>query len=242
MIGKTLKHPFFGNFPTAIDLFTRNPQFGTVVSRVNRIADKISTGTSTLPFTSTKTSSLDIANDFRGAAFEGFGEIFIKLMGVIPQIGIDKYEPLTGVGDDYGVDGKGIGRNGKLLTVQFKFRSEYDTVLHGNKDHLHNFVNASLEMGVDINDNDNMVIITTADEVFYKDMTAEWKEKVRYISPNNSWGCYRDRKYAPQNPTNLFSLKSLLDDNPIFWNAASDLVNGIVSTTHDPEGSGLVRL
>jgi hypothetical protein len=216
-----LQHSFFKNYPDTIKLISGTSKFGTVTSRINRIADDI---TNRIPvnFTSSKTVPLDIANDFRGAAFEAFGEIFIKLLGIHPQVGIEQYEPMTG--DDYGIDGKGIGNNGKILTVQFKFRSEFDSIIYGDKDHLHNFINASLEMGVDIKDNMNMVIITTASEVFYKDMSVSWKDRVRYISGNASWGCFKGQKYVPQNPTNILSLKTLLDDNKIFWNSACQLV------------------
>ena len=127
---------------------------------------------------------------------------------------------------DYGVDGKGIGLNGKLLTVQFKFRGEFDNTLTANKDHLDNFVNASFELGVDINDDFNMLILTTGKGVFYKDMSIKWKDKVRFISSNESWGCFKKQKYVPQDPTNIFSFKSLLDGNLPFWNTACTLIEG----------------
>jgi hypothetical protein len=72
-----LQHSFFKNYPDAIKLISGTSKFGTVTSRINRIADDI---TNRIPvnFTSSKTVPLDIANDFRGAAFEAFGEIFIS--------------------------------------------------------------------------------------------------------------------------------------------------------------------
>lgn len=218
-----LCHPFWTNYPNARALYERTPKITGWISRVKRIAEQLEENPGTINFTSEKTDPADVANDFRGAAFESFGEVLIKTLGLMPLIGIADYEPVTS--DDYGVDGKGIGKNGKLLTVQFKFRSEYDTVLFGDKDHLNNFINASIEMGVDIGDSNNMVIITTADEVFYKDMTVEWKNKVRYIAPNKSWGCFRGLKYTPQDPTNIFCLKTLVDDNVPFWSTAIQAIS-----------------
>lgn len=216
-----LEHPFWKNYPDSLSLYEKNTKMGTWISRVVKVAAKIEKDPSSIKFKSVKTSPIDIANDFRGSSFEAFGELLIKLQGLNPLIGIYDYTPLFNNDEnnynDYGVDGKGLGKNGKLATVQFKFRSVFGTTLFADKDHLHNFINASLEMGVNINDNENMIIITTADEVFYKDMTIEWKNKVKYIATNKSWGCYRNQKYVPQDPTNIFSLKTLVDNNRPFW-------------------------
>lgn len=221
-----LVHPFWKNYSSVKTLYGgKSKTIGGWISRVKRTAEKIEKDPSSVKFFSKETEPVKIANDFRGSAFEGFIELFLKLHGMNPLIGVSDYEPISALGDDYGVDGKGIGMNGKLITVQAKWRGEWDTILYGNKDHLHNFVNASLEMGVDIEDNHNMLILTTANEVFYKDMMVEWREKVRFIAPNQSWGCFRGMKYAPQDPTNVFSFKSLVDDNIPFWNKALELIS-----------------
>jgi len=219
-----LTHSFFKNTVVAKSLYTDVSKSGTWISRVVRIAEKIEKDPKSVPFISTKIEPKDIANDFRGAAFEGFGEALIKLMGSIPQIGIYDYEPYTG--PDYGVDGVGKGKNGKIATVQFKFRGEFDKVLTSKDDHLGNFVSASLEkpFEVSIDDNENMLILTTGKEVFYKDMSIEWKNKVKYIAQNQSWGCFRGQKYKPEDPTNTFSLKSLVDNNLAFWNQVYESV------------------
>ena len=220
-----LVHPFWKAYTNAGELFRGNPAFGTWVSRVTRIAEKIEQDPSKIPFKSDKTAANDIANDFRGSSFEGLGEIFLKLMGLNPLVGVYKYEPATGA--DYGIDGKGLGLNGKLLTVQFKYRGEFDKTLTAEKDPLGNFINASLELGVDINDDSNMLILTTGQGVFYKDMSVKWKDKVRYIAANESWGCFKRQKYVPQNPTNIFSFRSLLDGNLPFWNTANTLIKEV---------------
>lgn len=217
-----LVHPFWKKYSDALELFKGNSEFGSWVSRVTRISKKIEKDPRSIPFSSNRTNAIEIANQFRGDSFEGFGEIFLKLMGFNPLVGVYNYEP-TPI-DDYGIDGNGLGINGKLLTVQFKFRSEFDKTLTEEKDHLGNFLNASFELGVDINDDFNMLILTTGKRVFYKDVAIKWKNKVRYIASNESWGCFKNQKYIPQNPTNIFSFKTLLDGNLPFWNTAITLI------------------
>ena len=219
-----LIHPFWTAYPNAVDLFRGNPAFGTWVSRIGRIAEKIEKDPSSIPFTCDKTDANDIANRFRGDSLEGLGEILFKLQGTNPLIGVVDYIPLWT--NDFGVDGKGIGLNGKLMTFQFKFRGEFDKTLTGEKDHLDNFPNQSLELGVDENDDFNMLIVTTGKGVFYKDMSVKWRNKVRYLAANESWGCFKKQKYQAQDPTNIFSLKSLLDGNFPFWNTAVKLIEG----------------
>ena len=212
-----LKHTIWKSYKDNKSLYTGVQRFSTWMSRVNRIAEKIEANPAKVKYyTCDKTEPKDIANKFRGDCFEGFCEMLLKLMENDKRIGIAKYEPC--MSDDYGIDGRGVGLNGRLATVQIKFRSEYDKELHGVKDHLHNFVNASHEEGVTINENYNMLIITTGKGIFYRDMLAEWLSTVRYIAPNESWGCFKNEKYVPQDPTNMFSLQSLVDDNTPFWN------------------------
>jgi len=224
-----LVHPFFNNYSDTIELYSGIYKMSSWVSRVNRIAKDIEKDPSTVNFISKETIPEKIANDFRGSSFEFFGEIFLKLFGVIPQIGIRNYEPCSSDDDnpDMGVDGMGIGMNGKIMTVQFKFRGDTQKLLNAEKDHLNNFVNASFEppFGVDINDKGNMLIITTGKEVLYKDMLVEWRDKVKYIAFNESWGCFENQKFQKQGPTPIFSLKSLIDDNTIFWETAKEIIS-----------------
>ena len=217
-----LKHPFFKNYPKAFDLFAKCYKIGTLKSRFDRTAEQIAIDPTSINFTSAKTDKNDIANDFRGASFESFTEILLKLMGNNPNIGVLDYQP--NFDTDYGVDGVGIGNNGCVKTIQVKSRG-WDVVMGGNKDHLHNFVSYSINrFGVNVNDDCNMLIITSAKSINWRDMTSEWQEKVSYIAMNESWGCFRNSKYQPENPCNSFSLKTLLDDNYAFWEQAKKLI------------------
>ena len=80
------------------------------VSRVRRIAEQIEIDPNSVNFKSDKIESKDISNDFRGSAFEGFCEIFLKIYGCVLQIGIRNYEPCSSDIDipDMGVDSTGI--------------------------------------------------------------------------------------------------------------------------------------
>lgn len=135
---------------------------------------------------------------YKGDGFELFVEALIKLFPVDGRIGVANYTPI--VTDDTGADGIGIGMNGKPATVQVKFRSNNTVLLKANEDHLSNFITASQnKYGVSVEDVDNMLIVTTAenlhpfthDEMLYK--------KVRCIGWND--------------------LRALVDNNSLFWNA-----------------------
>lgn len=218
-----LLHPFFNRYKDAILLFEGCRTMGSWISRQSKIAKMIEADPSKVSFKSDKSASQDIANDFRGVSFEGFTEIFFHIFGIDPRIGIRDCRPFSG--KDYGVDLVGIGNNGHPATIQCKFRTEYDKVLKGDKDHLHNFVIQSWEdCGVPKEDTENMLIITTGKEVYYDDMTNEWNNKVRYIALNQSWGCFRGLKYQPQDPTNIFSLRAMTDHNLNFWITATNII------------------
>ena len=220
---KILQHTFFDAYPDSVTLFEGCRTMGGWISRQSRLAKKIESDPSSAKFSSDKTTPEDIANDFRGASFEGFTEIFIHAFGVDPHIGIKNCIPFEG--KDYGVDLVGVGNNGRPATVQCKFRTEYDKVLYGEKDHLHNFLIQSWEdCGVSKDDDNNMLIMTTAKEIYYDDMTNEWNNKVKYISLNQSWGCFRGLRYQPQDPTNVFSLRSMVDGNSLFWQLATEMI------------------
>ena len=218
---ENLLHPFFKNYKDAISLYSGCSTMGAYISRVSKIAKKIEEG-NPVDFISDKTDLKDIANDFRGASFEGFCiDFFLKEFGILKEIGVR--DPKQFAGKDWGVDIVGIGNNRKPWTGQCKSRV-YDCKLTSDKDHLDNFVNQSWDIGVDRNDTENMMILTTGKEVDFRDMH-EWNNKVRYIALNQSWGCFRCQKYQPQDPTNTFSFKSLLDDNHNFWDIAAERIS-----------------
>ena len=136
-------------------------------------------------------------NKYKGDGFELFVEALIKLSPVDNRIGIGNYKVVEG--QDVGVDGSGIGFNGKPATVQVKYRGFGSTkFLTANEDHLSNFVAASmLHEGVDPKDINNMLIITTADGLHFFTDQEMFGGKVRCL--------------------NRKDIGSLVDNNQLFW-------------------------
>jgi superfamily II DNA or RNA helicase len=98
-----------------------------------------------------------------GDFFELFGEFLIKKNGGDNRVGIFNY--LRTEKNAPGVDGKGVGANGYPATVQFKFRPSNYTITH-EKDGIGILTGISWgQYGVRIEDNKNILIITTAAKV-----------------------------------------------------------------------------
>ena len=131
-----------------------------------------------------------------GLGFEAMVESLINQMGSSPYIQLKDYTPVTK--GDMGVDGVGYGPNGETHTVQVKARTNTDSTLTANRDHISNFVAHSLlKYGAE-----TMTIITTASglhEVISQDM---YQGKVRTIG-------FED-------------LRRLVDNNAMFWSQFRD--------------------
>jgi hypothetical protein len=142
---------------------------------------------------------------YKGDGLELFVEALLKLSPVDCRLGITNYQIEEGV--DTGVDGHGIGIDGKVATVQVKYRSNTEKVLTANEDHLSNFTSASvLRYGVDPSLNTNMLIITTAEGLHYFTNDEMFQKKVRCIGNKE--------------------LRELVDNNTLFWNAFRELCVG----------------
>lgn len=140
---------------------------------------------------------------YKGDGFELFTEALIKLSPVDNRIGIGNYK-VIGEGEDFGVDGIGIGANGNPATVQVKYRSNNSQLLTANKDHLSNFVQASIvHENVDKDDNNNMLIITTAKGLHHFTDNEMYKNKVRCLGYDE--------------------LRQLVDNNLLFWDSFRNL-------------------
>jgi hypothetical protein len=143
-------------------------------------------------------------NTYKGDGFELFVEALIKLHPADNRIGIGNYEPIEGV--DTGVDGSGTGTNGKPATVQCKYKSNHTTLLTANDDHLSNFVVASfLYNNVDVNDKNNMLVVTTGVELDPFTQNEMFDNKVRCLG-------YKQ-------------LKSMVDNNMLFWDMFRQLIS-----------------
>lgn len=159
----------------------------------------------------------DVRNKYKGDGFELFVEVFIKVYGADMLIGIDPESYKIINVSDYGVDAEGIGLNGKIHTIQIKYR-QANCVLTANEAHLSNFTQLSYKskssggFGVDpndkckirrkrIKDTCNMTIIHCGKEIHYdvkenmlKDVReVNRKDIARRVDDNNIfWNCFRN--------------------------------------------------
>lgn len=158
--------------------------------------NKLSTFCSRLEQQSTQHPDRYASDKYKGDGFELFVEALIKLSPCDNRIGIGNYHLLDK--QDVGVDGVGIGANGKPATVQVKYRGYGKTLLTANNDHLSNFVSASiLHEHVDPNDQYNMLIITTAKGLHFFTDQEMFLGKVRCLG--------------------FEQLRELVDNNQLFW-------------------------
>lgn len=154
-----------------------------------------------------------IYNDYVGATFEVFAEVLLKTHGFDRRIGISNYEPINSSnGDkDLGVDGHGIGTNGRPATVQVKFRANPAYQLTANNDHLSNFmVDSWHRYNVEFTDVENMLVITNCAGLHYHTRDEMLRGKVRCLSG--------------------FELRELVDNNIPFWDTMRKLTQSPVLT------------
>jgi hypothetical protein len=134
---------------------------------------------------------------YYGDGFEAFTEVLINLLGATPSIQIKDYSPITE--GDMGVDGVGYGPNGEIHTVQVKARSDVNSVLTANKDHISNFVAHSLAKY----NAQHMTIFTTAkglhegvsDDMYMGKVRTFGQKELRLLVDNNTmfWQYFRDQ-------------------------------------------------
>lgn len=149
---------------------------------------------------------------YLGDGFEFFIELFLYLHPVDNRVGVYDYTPNQE--NDNGVDGIGINIRGEKSVVQIKYRSNVQTFLTANEDHLSNlFSDGMLAHNVvaDTTDSKNFrhFVFTTATGLhFYTDQEM-FKSKVK---------CFGYKE-----------LKSMVDKNVPFWNKVRDIVKKIDS-------------
>ena len=178
-----LCHPFKDVLPDIEEFFKADNGVG-VINTINALCNRIKK-------LAEKYAEIIREEDFKGWALELFAEYLIKTNASDNRIGIYNYVPVTGgEEDDLGVDGHGVGENQNPSTVQVKFRAG-DYVLRANEDHLSNFLVSSWnDFGVRMEDDKNMLIITTGQKV--DDWTREkmLKGKVRVLNREALGKCW----------------------------------------------------
>ena len=108
-----------------IKCFSNLNNFSTLLGRINRVAEIYIKDLWELYPDDNDEPGLE---RLKGDIFEIFVMAFIKILGADPKIGISEYNE-TPSGQDYGVDGYGVGMDTRNLTVQIKFRSDPNTLL-----------------------------------------------------------------------------------------------------------------
>ena len=148
-----LEHPFLHRCHNIDDLLNN-------VYKFNKFSQK-------LVNQSTMNPDFYDPDEYKGDGFELFCEAFIKLNPVETKwIGIGEYSPSPE--GEPGVDGSGIGLDGKIATVQCKFKTDNRWKLTANQDHLSNFTTISYrKYGVDPKSDNNLLILTSADGLHY---------------------------------------------------------------------------
>lgn len=140
------------------------------------------------------------ADSYKGDGFEAFVEVLIKASPIDKRINIVGYKPTTS--GDMGVDGAGVCHDGVTPhTVQVKYRSNAQSDLTANRDHISNFVAHSLANTLKYEgpngERPHMSIFTTAKGLHYK------VDSKMYAGRVHTWG------YA--------EIKKMVDGNLAFW-------------------------
>lgn len=135
-----LTHPFLHRCIDPVALLKDCVLFNTFTSRLEKQAKRYAEGADDGWI---RPVDKELLNKYKGDGFELFGECFIRVFGSDRKVGIDPASyKVVEEGEDRGVDGFGVGLNGKTHTVQFKYR-QANYVLSVNDDHLANFATNS---------------------------------------------------------------------------------------------------
>ena len=131
---------------------------------------------------------------YRGDGFEMFVEALIKLSPVDNRIGISEYQ--NAPYDEAGIDGFGIGFNGKPAAVQIKFKGDGKKMITESEDNIAGFLAVAQNTTYNVNRDDfatNLLIVTTGaglhrntEEQFFADgVRVLNNEKLRMLVDNN---------------------------------------------------------
>lgn len=165
----------------------------------------------------------DGSNSFKGDVTEVFAEYVLKGYG--RTWGIYNYVPffsVCGEEQDVGVDGTGLTKDGRIVTVQIKY-GNWSTSLDYIKRRLRTFHWTSIsKYGVGTISKDQMFIFTFANNINWMTLGGHFHGRLKFISQEESGGIY-----LPHNdPTEILSLKSVCNNNPTLWNTFYSMVNG----------------
>ena len=205
-----LAHPFVNICPDIDEFLKSDNEYG-VICKINEFCYRVNK-------LSAKYADRIDENKFKGDALELFVEYMIKTCPEDNRIGIYDYQIPSEIDEeDLGVDGIGVGENGFPATVQVKYRAG-NYVLTANNDHLSNFLTASVfDYNVRMEDDKNMLIVTTGQKVDEFTLNSMLKGKVRVLNHD--------------------ALQFMYDGRPEWWKRFYEAVRDSrakVGVKHDP--------
>lgn len=141
---------------------------------------------------------------FIGDGFEMLIEALIKLSPVDNRLGISDYK--NAPYDEAGIDGYGIGSNGRPAAVQIKFKSDHEYLLTETKDNMAGFLSVAQSSDYDVIRDDfstNLLVITYGEGLHHKTIEQFFRDGVKVIG--------RD------------GLRNMVDNNVVFWDKFVEL-------------------
>jgi hypothetical protein len=147
-------------------------------------------------------NTFETRHNMIGDLFEIFAECFFTILQGDNRAGVFDYKPGK-KSDDNGVDGYGIGIDGKPATVQVKYRGNVEIELKERD--IKNFGFQSIIMyGVDKDTSTNMIVFTSAKGLHWHTESNVAQGRIRTI--NNE------------------TISKMIDNNHCFWLAAQKLI------------------
>jgi hypothetical protein len=146
---------------------------------------------------------------YLGDGFELFVEALIKLSPVDNRVGITDYQ--NAPYDEAGVDGFGLGLNGRPAAVQVKFKSDHESLLTETRDNMAGFLSVAQSSDYNVLRNDfatNLLVITYGEGLHPKTKEHFFRDGVRVLGRSE--------------------LRQLVDNNLMFWKHFADLVAAYV--------------
>ena len=177
-------------------------KFGTLLGRINKLCEKHLLEYIDL-YPDEYNNPGSGLSKFKGEVFEIFINAFFLILGSHANVGVYDYRPEEKK-KDFGVDGYGKGTNNKPLTVQIKFRSEYSLELT-ERDIKQFPYQSLLTHGVELNDPNNLLLITTCKGLNPITACEVFKGTIRVINGE--------------------MIRNMVDDNYVFWNNLLDILD-----------------
>jgi hypothetical protein len=167
----------------------------------------------------------DGAKAFKGDVTEVFAEYVFSKYGW--TFGVYKYRPfftINGVETDVGVDGTGMTKDGRIVTVQIKFGNWAESLDYTRR-RLRTFhwtsTNAKGKYKVGQKSNDQMFVFTLAHDINWRTLGVYFHGRLKFVALEQSGGIYMG-----QDPIEICSLNSICGNNPVFWKTFQEMLKG----------------